>query len=225
MGKADWQRKYYTPRRFSRTKHLVPQFTSGIFHCEYLINSLIGFFIGPAAAFDSYHMQDENGLWSGYGYEMMQGIAKYMQCTFSYVGYDKTAKECEEMLQNGEADIYTAAKKIPEREEEFAFSRHPAITAFTSMNVETPNWRSDLYNKYYGSVEVNTDYTAEEKALLSQLKESGAVIRGVMNPDGNQYSWYENGEAKGIAAARCVGKTAENSGNRRWCDGQRNPEQ
>ena len=44
-------------------------------------------------------MQDENGLWSGYGYEMMQGIAKYMQCTFSYVGYDKTAKECEEMLQ------------------------------------------------------------------------------------------------------------------------------
>ena len=32
------------------------------------------------------------------------------------------------------------------------------------MNVETPNWRSDLYNKYYGSVEVNTDYTAEEKA-------------------------------------------------------------
>ena len=71
------------------------------------------------------------------------------------------------MLQNGEADIYTAAKKIPEREEEFAFSRHPAITAFTSMNVETPNWRSDLYNKYYGSVEVNTDYTAEEKALLS----------------------------------------------------------
>ena len=48
---------------------------------------------------------------------------------------------------------------------------------------------------------------------------------GVMNPDGNQYSWYENGEAKGIAAARCVGKTAENSGNRRWCDGQRNPEQ
>ena len=27
-----------------------------------------------------------------------------------------------------------------------------------------------------------------------------------MNPDGNQYSWYENGEAKGIAAARCVGK-------------------
>ena len=85
-------------------------------------------------------------MWSGYGYEMMQGIAKYMQCTFSYVGYDKTAKECEEMLQNGEADIYTAAKKIPEREEEFAFSRHPAITAFTSMNVETPTIMAYLFD-------------------------------------------------------------------------------
>ena len=274
-------------------------------------------------AFDCYHMQDENGLRSGYGYEMMQGVAKYMQCTFSYVGYDKTAKESEEMLRNGEVDIYTAAKKTPEREAEFAFSRHPAITAYTSMNVktgntsviagdystynglrigllkrhtyndaflaftkekgfdceiiyyetpteltnalvndevdalvnsyirtpedervvenfgqtpyyimarkedqalidelddaidsmnvETPNWRTDLYNKYYGSVEVNTDYTAEEQEFLTQMQESGAVIRGVMNPDGNPYSWYEDGEAKGIAAD-LFRKTAERLG-------------
>lgn len=44
-------------------------------------------------AFDCYHMQDENGKRSGYGYEMMQGISKYLQCTFSYIGYDKTAAE------------------------------------------------------------------------------------------------------------------------------------
>ena len=270
-------------------------------------------------AFDCYHMQDENGLRSRYGYEMMQGISKYMQCTFSYVGYDRTAKESEEMLRNGEVDIYTAAKKTPEREAEFAFSRHPAITAYTSMNVktgntsviagdystynglrigllqrhtyndaflaftkekgfdceivyyetpteltnalvndevnalvnsyirtpedervvenfgqtpyyimarkedqalidelddaidsmnvETPNWRTDLYNKYYGSVEVNTDYTAEEQEFLAKLQESGAV----MNPDGNPYSWYEDGEAKGIAAD-LFRKTAEQLG-------------
>ena len=30
-----------------------------------------------------------------------------MQCTFSYVGYDKFAKECEEMLRNREIDIQT----------------------------------------------------------------------------------------------------------------------
>ena len=35
-------------------------------------------------------------------------------------------------------------KKI--REEEFAFSRHPAITAFTSMNVETPTIVAYLFD-------------------------------------------------------------------------------
>lgn len=87
-------------------------------------------------AFDCYHMQDENGKRSGYGYEMMQGLSKYLQSTFSYVGYDKSAAECVEMLRSGELDIYTAAKKTPEREKEFVFSTHPAITSSTCMNVK-----------------------------------------------------------------------------------------
>ena len=262
--------------------------------------------------FDCYHMQDENGKKTGYGYEMMQGISKYLQCTFSYVGYDKSASECEDMLRNGELDIYTAAKRTPEREEEFAFSTHPAITSFTcmnvkvgndniiagdystyngirvgllrrhtyndkflnfvkekgfdceiiyydtptdltnalvnddvdalvnsyiripedektveefgetpyyimarkedqdlidridsaidSMNIETPNWRTELYNKYYGSEEKNQELTEEEKELLEKMQKNQEVIRAVMNPDAAPYSWYEDGEAKGIAA-------------------------
>ena len=267
----------------------------------------IGFY-----AFDCYHMQDEDGRRSGYGYEMMQDVSKYLQCTFSYVGYDKTAKECEEMLRSGDIDIYTAARKTEEREAEFAFSKHPAITATTCMNVkvgntdvvagdystynglrvgllarhtyndsfkefakekgfdceiiyyetpteltdalindevdalvnsyiripedesvvenfgqtpyyimarkedqdlidqidnaidcmnrETPNWRTDLYNKYYGSQNQNTEFTDEETKLLAELQESGTVIRGVMNPDASPYSWYDKGVGHGIAA-------------------------
>ena len=263
-------------------------------------------------AFDCYHMQDENDRRSGYGYEMMQGISQYLQCTFSYVGYDKSAAECEEMLRNGDIDIYTAAKKTPEREKEFVFSTHPAITSSTCMNVkvgntkivagdystydgirvgllerhtyndtfldfakekgfdceiiyyetpteltnalindevdalvnsyiripedeqsienfgetpyyimarkedkhlidqldyaidcmnmETPNWRTELYNKYYGAEESNTEFTVEEQELLKKLQENDTVIRAVMNPDADPYSWYENGEAYGIAA-------------------------
>ena len=67
---------------------------------------------------------------------MMQDVSKYLQCTFSYVGYDNTAKECEEMLRSGDIDIYTAARKTEERETEFAFSKHPTITATTCMNVK-----------------------------------------------------------------------------------------
>ncbi len=262
--------------------------------------------------YDCYHMQDAYGKRSGYGYEMMQGVASYIQCTFSYVGYDKSAAQCEEMLRSGELDIYTAARKTPEREAEFAFSTHPAITSQTCMNakvgnktivpgdystynglrigllerhtyngafvkfvednhidcdivyydtptdlsnalvndkvdaivnsyiripedektiqnfgetpyyimarkedqalidqidyaidcmnVETPNWRTELYNKYYGSIEKNRTLTDEEQALQRQLVANGETIRAVMNPDNKPYSWYENGEAKGIAA-------------------------
>lgn len=263
-------------------------------------------------AFDCYHIQDKNGKRSGYGYEMMQGISKYLQCTFSYVGYDKTASECEAMLRNGELDIYTAARRTAKREAKFAFSTHPAITSSTcmnikvgnerivagdyrtyngirvgflrrhtyngvfldfvkekgfdcdiiyyetptelsnalvndevdalvnsyiripedeqtienfgetpyyimarkvdqalidrlddaidSMNVEMPNWRTEFYNKYYGSVENNRELTEAEQTLLKKMQDGGEPICAVMNPDANPYSWYENGEACGIAA-------------------------
>ena len=263
-------------------------------------------------AFDCYNMQDENGRRTGYGYEMMQGVSQYLQCTFSYVGYDKTAQECVDMLRNGEIDIYTAAKDTPERRKEFAFSTHPAITSSTcmnikvgnhkivagdystyegirvgllarhtyndaflefakekgfdceiiyydtpteltnalindevdalvnsyiripedeqsienfgetpyyiiarkedqalidqidaaidNMNVEIPNWRTDLYNKYYGSEENNTEFTEDEQKLLEKLQADDTVIRAVMNPEANPYSWYENGTANGIVA-------------------------
>ena len=263
-------------------------------------------------AFDCYHIQDKNGKRSGYGYEMMQGISKYLQCTFSYVGYDKTASKCEAMLRNGELDIYTAARRTAKREAKFAFSTHPAITSSTcmnikvgneqivagdystyngirvgflqrhtyngvfldfvkekgfdcdiiyyetptelsnalvndevdalvnsyiripedeqtienfgetpyyimarkedqalidrlddaidSMNVETPNWRTEFYNKYYGSEENNRELTEAEQTLLKKMQDGGEPIRAVMNPDANPYLWYENGEACGIAA-------------------------
>ena len=262
--------------------------------------------------YDCFNMQDENGRKYGYGYDMMQNIAKYMQCTFSYIGYGQTAKESEEQLRNGEIDLYTAAKKTPEREKEFVFSEHPSITATTcmnvkvgnrsivagdystyegiriglltrhtyngkfddwakdkgfsytltyydtpaelsnalingdvdaivnsyigtpederiieqfeqtpyylmarkedqalldsidaaidAMNVETPNWRTELYNQYYGAPSKNNDFTAEEQAYLDTLQQNGTVIRAVMNPEGTPYSYYENETAHGIAA-------------------------
>lgn len=263
-------------------------------------------------ASDCYNMQDENGKRSGYAFEMLQGISKYIQCTFSYEGYDKSPKECEELLREGKIDIYTAARITPEREEEFVFSTHPAITAKTcmnikrgntkvsagdystyngmrigllrrhtyndkfiaftnekgiqceivyydtptdlsnalitgevdalvnsyirtpedevtiesfgetpyyfmarkeneelvqqidaaidEMNIETPNWRGDLYNKYYGSQNSNTRLTVQEQELLAQMQENNTVVRAVMNPERNPYSWYEDGEGLGIAA-------------------------
>lgn len=263
-------------------------------------------------AYENYHMQNENEKRSGYGYEMMQRISNYLQCTFSYVDYDKTAAQCVELLRSGEIDIYAPAMITPEREKDFTFSKHPAITAMTCLtvkvgntaiipqnyttynglrigllksatynehflrwadekgfsyevvyyptqgelssalinndvdallnsyirapedeviienfgqtayyimtrkenqelidaldcaldqiNLETPNWRSELFNKYYGSPAYNRELTNDEQALLDTMRKNNTVIRGVMDPDNPPYSWYENGKACGIAA-------------------------
>ena len=126
-------------------------------------------------AFDCYNMQDENGKRTGYGYEMMQNISKYMQCTFSYVGYDKTADECVDMRRNGERDIYTAARITPERQEEVAISEHPAITSTTSMNVKVGNTKvvSGDYSTYNGlRIGLLARHTYNER-FLNWVKEKG----------------------------------------------------
>ena len=273
-------------------------------------------------ASNAFNIRDENGVLSGYGYDMMQGLSKYLQCTFSYVGYDKTAAECVEMLRNGDIDIYTAARITPERQAEFAISTHPAITADTCMNVkvnntsivagdystyngirigllrrhtyndsflafadskgfdytityyetptelssalvngevdalvnsyfgipedertiedfgptpyylmarkedqalinqldhaidcmnvETPNWRTELYNRYYGAQDQNTELTSAESAMLAQLQANNTTVRAVMNPDGSPYAWYdEDGQPHGIAADMFIATAQE----------------
>ena len=108
-------------------------------------------------------MTDENGKRYGYGYEMMQNISNYMQCTFSYVGYDKTAAECVDMLIDN------------------------IDRAIDQMNIEVPNWCSDLYAKYYGAQDLNAELTAKEIELLKKLRSENAVVKVVLSPDTAPY--------------------------------------
>ena len=50
---------------------------------------------------DGYHMQDENGNRSGYGYALMQKIGRYLPVTYEYVGYDKRWNDMLDMLEKG----------------------------------------------------------------------------------------------------------------------------
>ena len=269
-------------------------------------------------AANCYHIQDENGRRSGYGYEMMQGLSKYMQCTFDYVGYDKTPAESMEMLRSGEVDLYTAANATDACRAEFAVSQHPAImvttcmnikvsnskvvagdyatyegmrigllqsqtcndgflqwadekgfaytvtyydtladltnalkedkvdaivdsyirtpedeltiedfgqtayyilarkedqglidaldAAFDAMSIDNPNWRVELYNKYRGAGGHNTEFTAEESALLAQMQQSGTTVRAAAAPDNAPYSWYADGKMQGTGLGMSVVK-------------------
>lgn len=93
----------------------------------------VGFF-----AMDGYHMTDEQGNRSGYGYDFLQLVSRYLDVDFDYVGYDKSWEEMQTMLENGEIDLLTSARKTPEREKKFDFSR-PIGSSSTILTVRSDN--------------------------------------------------------------------------------------
>lgn len=78
----------------------------------------VGFF-----AMDGYHMMDEDGNRSGYGYDFLRLMARYWDADYEYIGYDKSWEDMQRMLLDGEIDMVTSARKTPAREEVFDFSR------------------------------------------------------------------------------------------------------
>ena len=78
----------------------------------------VGFF-----AMDGYHMMDEAGNKSGYGYDVLRLMARYWDVDYEYVGYDKGWSETQQMIEDGEIDMGTSARKTLEREEKFDYSR------------------------------------------------------------------------------------------------------
>ena len=44
-------------------------------------------------AFSGYHMMDDHGIRSGYGYDYLQYMSNYEDWSYDYVGYDKSWKD------------------------------------------------------------------------------------------------------------------------------------
>ena len=106
----------------------------------------VGFF-----AMDGYHMMDESGKLSGYGYEFLQLVSRYQDLDFAYVGYDKSWSEMQRMLENGEIDLLTSARRTAEREQKFDYSR-PIGTNSTILTIRSDNAKIVMhdYDTYDG---------------------------------------------------------------------------
>ncbi len=102
-------------------------------------------------AFDGYHVKDEDGDLSGYGIEVLNLISAHSHLNFEYVGYDKSFSDMLDMLKSGEIDVVTASRKLPEREEEFAFSFPIGQNDTTlSIKADDPTLRADDPSTYDG---------------------------------------------------------------------------
>lgn len=105
-------------------------------------------------AFDGYHVQDEEGARSGYGYELLQLMARYEDMSFEYVGYDKSWADMQEMLKNGEIDLLTSAIKTEASLADFDFSQRSTGNVSFMLTVKAGNTNivSGKYDTYQGIV-------------------------------------------------------------------------
>lgn len=97
-------------------------------------NIRVGFF-----AFDGYHMIDQNGNRSGYGYDLLQHMVGYTDWQYEYIGYDKNWSEMQDMLEAGEIDMLTSAQKTDDRLEHFDFSAQPVGVSSAILTVKAGN--------------------------------------------------------------------------------------
>lgn len=96
-------------------------------------------------------MMDESGQKSGYGYDFFTLLSRYSDLRFEYVGYDQGWEDMLRMLESGEIDLLTSAKRTPEREDKFGFSRPIGMT-YSAIIVRKDNNRiiSGDYKTYNG---------------------------------------------------------------------------
>ncbi|MDE7298537.1 MAG: transporter substrate-binding domain-containing protein, partial [Lachnospiraceae bacterium] len=106
--------------------------------------------------FEGYHMKDEEGRLTGYGIEFLDLISQYSHLNFQYAGYDNSWNEMLTMLENGEIDIVTSARRTEDRERRFAFSL-PIGRNNTVLSTRADNSRlhSGAYKTYDGTVSYN----------------------------------------------------------------------
>lgn len=131
----------------------------------------VGFF-----NFEGYHIMDEDGQRSGYGYEYLQQMAKYADFVYEYIGYEDSWSQMQEMLEKGEIDILTSVQKTEARLKKYDFSEKPQGTSSTILTVKAGNtqYMTNDYEKLegirVGMLEGNSRNSSfEEFALENQF--------------------------------------------------------
>lgn len=149
---------------------LFPQRISAVVEDPQRETVRVGFF-----EMNGYHMQDEDGNRSGYGYDTLRLMARYWNVDYEYIGYDKSWSEMQKMLEDGEVDLVTSARKTPEREEIFDYSRP------------------------IGSNECMVTIRKNNHAIIAQYSSADNPLMIWCDPTRKPYSYIEDCEIKTVA--------------------------
>ncbi|MDE6585746.1 MAG: response regulator [Clostridia bacterium] len=138
-------------------------------------------------SFAGYHMKDDDGRLSGYGIEFLNLVSEYSHLSFQYVGYDNSWSEMQTMLENGEIDVVTSARRNSDREKKFDFSL-PIGRNKTVLSVQVNNTKFERgnYASYDGMVIGIVKDSSQNDSIISFAEEKGFDYTTVEKADSDE---------------------------------------
>ncbi len=160
--------------------------------------------------FEGYHMKDEEGRLTGYGIEFLNLVSEYSHLNFQYTGYDNSWNEMLTMLENGEIDMVTTARRTAEREDKFAFSlpigRNSTVLSARADNLQL---HSGDYKTYNGMTVGQLTGSSQNQSLVEFAQEKGFSFRVKEYEDSDELmAALQNGEIDAILSSNL--RKAEN---------------
>lgn len=135
---------------------------------------------------DGYHMKNGDDF-TGYGIEVLNLISQYSHLNFSFLGYDSSWENMLNMLDSGEIDVVTSARKTARREEKYAFSlpigRDSTVLSTRANNTELIAGDYDTYRGITVGVVAGSD---QSQRLAEFARKNGFSYRTVEYADTNQ---------------------------------------
>ena len=153
--------------------------------------------------FDGYHMEDEDGNLTGYGAEFLNLVSQYSHLNFVYSGYDRSWGDMLTMLDNGEIDVVTSARKTPDREEKYAFSL-PIGRNSTVLSIKANNTSllTGNYATYNGMKVGIVPGSSQNLSLVEFAEENGFTYQAIEYEDaGHMEEALQRGEIDAILSS------------------------
>ncbi|MBD5552150.1 MAG: response regulator [Lachnospiraceae bacterium] len=153
--------------------------------------------------FDGYHMEDEDGDLTGYGVEFLDLVSQYSHLNFIYSGYDRSWDDMQAMLDSGEIDVVTSARKTPDREEKYDFSlpigRNSTVL---SIRANDTRLRTGNYTTYDGMTVGVLTGSSQNESLAAFAEENGFSYQTVEYADAGRLAEdLQNGEIDAILSS------------------------
>ncbi|MDO5580616.1 MAG: PAS domain-containing protein [Planctomycetia bacterium] len=131
--------------------------------------------------FEGFHMYDQQGKRSGYGYDYLQKLRDYTNWKYEYSDPKFEWPEMLNMLRGGKVDLVPGVSKTAERETEFAFSKDPICQTAAVLTVKAGNsrFRTKDYANWNGIRVGLLKNSTQNDAFLNFSKEKGFTFQSV----------------------------------------------